>query len=173
MLPRLSCDQASAQPNVAHQVLIKRGKGAALMSTLGKQNDRCGGQCQNIQDNSTTAGGRPAAPQVNALEAELGIKLSPSFAMPCALGTERLQQRQNSGVLTVSTSADFAAKWLVHRIGRFSDAYPDIDLRISASLHHVDFAREDADVAQASRHLPPLAEADIQETNAVAVRVAS
>jgi LysR family glycine cleavage system transcriptional activator len=42
---------------------------------------------------------------------------------------------------------DFAAKWLVHRIGRFSAAYPDIDLRISASLHHVDFAREDIDLA--------------------------
>ena len=64
-----------------------------------------------------------------------------------ALGTERLLQRQNSGVLTVSTSPDFAAKWLVHRLGRFADAYPDIDLRVSASLHHVDFAREDVDLA--------------------------
>src|SRR4030081_796134 len=29
-----------------------------------------------------------------------------------AAGTERIVQRQNSGVLTVSTSPDFAAKWL-------------------------------------------------------------
>src|ERR1051326_3154177 len=36
-----------------------------------------------------------------------------------ALGTERLLQRQNSGVLTVSTSPDFAAKWLVNRLGAF------------------------------------------------------
>src|SRR3984893_13337206 len=36
-----------------------------------------------------------------------------------AIGTERLLQRQTSGVLTVSTSPDFAAKWLVHRLGRF------------------------------------------------------
>src|SRR5262249_21346763 len=64
-----------------------------------------------------------------------------------AIGTERLQQRQSSGVLTVSTSPDFAAKWLVHRLGRFAEAYPDIDLRISATLHHVDFAREDVDLA--------------------------
>jgi len=105
--------------------------------------------------------------QVKALEAELGIKLFNRERQRLviteagrqylavirdaldriALGTERLQQRQNSGVLTVSTSPDFAAKWLVHRIGRFSDAYPAIDLRISATLHHVDFAREDVDLA--------------------------
>ena len=64
-----------------------------------------------------------------------------------AVGTERLVQRQTSGVLTVSTSPDFAAKWLVHRLGRFAEAYPDIDLRVSATLHHVDFAREDVDLA--------------------------
>jgi LysR family glycine cleavage system transcriptional activator len=56
-------------------------------------------------------------------------------------------QRQNAGVLTVSTSPDFAAKWLVHRLGRFAEAHPNIDLRVSATLHHVDFAREDIDMA--------------------------
>src|SRR3954470_20838503 len=64
-----------------------------------------------------------------------------------ALGTERLLQRQSSGVLTVSTSPDFAAKWLVIRLGRFVEAHPDIDLRVSATTHYVDFAREDVDVA--------------------------
>lgn len=64
-----------------------------------------------------------------------------------SLGTERLQQRQSSGVLTVSTSPDFAAKWLVHRLGRFAEIHPAIDLRISATLEHVDFAREDVDLA--------------------------
>jgi LysR family transcriptional regulator, glycine cleavage system transcriptional activator len=49
--------------------------------------------------------------------------------------------------LTVSTSRDFAAKWLVHRLGRFSEAHSDIDLRVSATMHHVDFAREDVDLA--------------------------
>jgi LysR family transcriptional regulator, glycine cleavage system transcriptional activator len=64
-----------------------------------------------------------------------------------AVGTERLVQRQNAGVLTVSTSPDFAAKWMVHRLGRFAEAHPGIDLRVSATMHHVDFAREDVDVA--------------------------
>ena len=105
--------------------------------------------------------------QVKALEAELGIKLFNRERQRLviteagreylivvrdafdriAVGTERLVQRQSSGVLTVSTSPDFAAKWLVHRLGRFAEAHPDIDLRISATLHHVDFAREDVDLA--------------------------
>src|ERR1700757_650311 len=64
-----------------------------------------------------------------------------------AVGTERLLQRQSSGALTISTSPDFAAKWLVYRLGRFAEAHPDIDLRVSASAPHVDFAREDVDLA--------------------------
>jgi LysR family glycine cleavage system transcriptional activator len=105
--------------------------------------------------------------QVKALEAELGLKLFNRERQRLviteagreylnvvrdafdriALGTERLLQRQNSGVLTVSTSPDFAAKWLVHRLGRFAEAFPEIELRVSATLHHVDFAREDIDLA--------------------------
>ena len=64
-----------------------------------------------------------------------------------AVGTERLLQRQNAGVLTVSTSPDFAAKSLVHRLGHFAEAHSTIDLRVSATMHHVDFAREDVDMA--------------------------
>jgi len=64
-----------------------------------------------------------------------------------ALGTERLLQRQRVGALTVTTSPNFAAKWLVHRLARFAAAHPGIDLRVSASLQHVDFAREDIDLA--------------------------
>lgn len=105
--------------------------------------------------------------QVKALEAELGVRLfsrTPRRLIiteagrdylvtlrdafdRIAEGTERLQQRQNAGVLTVSTSPNFAAKWLVHRLGRFVEAHPEIDLRVAAQLHHIDFAREDVDIA--------------------------
>src|SRR5258708_8134999 len=105
--------------------------------------------------------------QVKALEGELAIKLFNRERQRLiiteagrdyltvirdaldriALGTERLLQRQNAGVLTVSTSPDFAAKWLVHRLGHFAEAHPEIDLRVSATLHHVDFAREEVDLA--------------------------
>ncbi len=105
--------------------------------------------------------------QVKALEAELGFKLFSRERQRLvitdagreylnvvrdafdriALGTARLTQRQNSGVLTVSTSPDFAAKWLVQRLGRFAESHSEIDLRVSATMHHVDFAREDVDMA--------------------------
>src|SRR5215213_1642713 len=105
--------------------------------------------------------------QVKALETQLGIKLFSRERQRLiiteagrdyltivrdaldriAAGTERLLQRQSSGVLTVSTSPDFAAKWLVHRLGHFAEAHSGIDLRVSATLHHVDFAREDVDLA--------------------------
>src|SRR6202166_1634102 len=105
--------------------------------------------------------------QVKALEATLGIKLfnrerqrlvmteagrdylavvRDAFDQ-IAVGTERLMQRQSSGVLPVSTSPDFAAKWLVYPLGRFAESHPEIDLRVSATAHQVDFAREDVDVA--------------------------
>jgi LysR family glycine cleavage system transcriptional activator len=64
-----------------------------------------------------------------------------------AAGTERLLQRQQSGVLTVSTSPDFAAKWLVNRLGRFAEKHPGVDLRVSATSQYFDFARDDVDVA--------------------------
>jgi LysR family transcriptional regulator, glycine cleavage system transcriptional activator len=64
-----------------------------------------------------------------------------------AVGTERLLQRQESGVLTVSTSPDFAAKWLVNRLSRFAEKHSDLDLRVSATTHYVDFARDDVDLA--------------------------
>lgn len=105
--------------------------------------------------------------QVKALEEELGLKLFNRERQRLiiteagraylevvrdaldriAAGTERLLQRQSAGALTVSTSPNFAAKWLVHRLGRFAEAHPGIDLRVSAALHHVDFAREDVDLA--------------------------
>jgi LysR family glycine cleavage system transcriptional activator len=64
-----------------------------------------------------------------------------------AVGTERLIQRQESGVLTVSTSADFAAKWLVNRLSRFAETCPGVDLRVSATTQYADFARDDVDIA--------------------------
>jgi LysR family transcriptional regulator, glycine cleavage system transcriptional activator len=105
--------------------------------------------------------------QVKALEAQLAIKLFNRERQRLiiteagrdyltvvrdaldriAVGTERLLQRQNAGVLTVSTSPDFAAKWLVHRLGHFAEAHVGIDLRVSAAMHHVDFAREEVDMA--------------------------
>ena len=64
-----------------------------------------------------------------------------------AQATAELRRRRASNVLTVSVSPNFAARWLVHRLGEFAEAQPDIDLRISASMEHIDFAMGDLDVA--------------------------
>ncbi|MFO1351739.1 MAG: transcriptional regulator GcvA [Gammaproteobacteria bacterium] len=63
------------------------------------------------------------------------------------VATERLRRSESSGVLTVSTLASFAARWLVPRLGRFREAHPEIDIRIAPSHELVDFARTDVDVA--------------------------
>jgi LysR family glycine cleavage system transcriptional activator len=105
--------------------------------------------------------------QVKALEADLGCRLftrEPRRLIITAagesyltvvrdafdrlsLGTETLLQRHKAGTLTVSTSPNFASKWLVHRLGRFAEQYPAIDLRVAATMQHLDFAREDFDLA--------------------------
>jgi LysR family transcriptional regulator, glycine cleavage system transcriptional activator len=105
--------------------------------------------------------------QVKSLEATLGLKL---FARDgkrlvitdagkqyltvirdaldrIAVGTDRLLQGNPSSILTVSTSPDFGAKWLVHRLGRFAAAYPEIDIRVSTSTKQVDLVAERVDLA--------------------------
>tara|TARA_B100000315_G_scaffold62969_1_gene57145 strand:+ start:2431 stop:3363 length:933 start_codon:yes stop_codon:yes gene_type:complete len=62
-------------------------------------------------------------------------------------GFDAMLTKDDVGVLTVSVSPNFATKWLVPRIGKFAEAFPDIDLRISSQLRHVDLHREDVDVA--------------------------
>ncbi len=62
-------------------------------------------------------------------------------------GTESLFSPGPSGTLTVSVSPNFAAKWLVPRLARFSATHPEIDLRIAATVEHVDFVASDVDLA--------------------------
>ena len=49
--------------------------------------------------------------------------------------------------VTVSALPSFAARWLVPRLGRFRQQWPDIDLRIDPSAELYDFSRGDVDVA--------------------------
>jgi LysR family glycine cleavage system transcriptional activator len=64
-----------------------------------------------------------------------------------ARATADLRRRRSSNILTVSVSPNFAARWLVHRLGDFAAAHTDIDLRLSATMEHIDFAMGDLDVA--------------------------
>lgn len=57
---------------------------------------------------------------------------------------EAIKGRQT---LTVSTVATFAASWLVPRLGRFNERYPQIEVRVEATSALVDMRRDRVDVA--------------------------
>jgi LysR family glycine cleavage system transcriptional activator len=105
--------------------------------------------------------------QIRRLEEELGIRLfvrqNRALALtPQArdylpgvraafndlrLATDRLLRKDNDHVLTVSTLASLAAKWLLPRLSAFQEAHPGIDVRITTSTALVDFKSGDVDAA--------------------------
>src|SRR3984957_14102281 len=105
--------------------------------------------------------------QIRRLEAELGIRLfvrqNRSLALTAEardylpgiraafndlrLATDRLTRKENDRVLTVSTLASLAAKWLLPRLSTFQQAHPGIDVRITTSTSLVDFKSGDVDAA--------------------------
>jgi len=105
--------------------------------------------------------------QIRRLEEELGIRLfirkNRALALtPKArdylpgvraafndlrLATDRLLRRDDDHVLTVSTLASLAAKWLLPRLSQFQEAHPRIDVRITTSTGLVDFRGGGVDAA--------------------------
>ena len=63
------------------------------------------------------------------------------------LATDRLLRRDDDHVLTISTLASLAAKWLLPRLAAFQEAHPGIDVRITTSTSLVDFRSGDVDAA--------------------------
>lgn len=55
-------------------------------------------------------------------------------------------RRAEEEVLTISVAPVFAARWLVYRLGDFSDCHPDIRLRIDASSRIIDPGASDVDL---------------------------
>lgn len=64
-----------------------------------------------------------------------------------AEAVERLAREEEAGLLTVSSVPTFAIKWLVHHLTDFSNKYPDIDVRLDASLETREFDRDGIDVS--------------------------
>ncbi|MEH2490812.1 transcriptional regulator GcvA [Bradyrhizobium sp. AZCC 2230] len=105
--------------------------------------------------------------QIRRLEEELGIRLfirqNRALALTpeardylpgvraafndLRLATDRLLRKDDDKVLTVSTLASLAAKWLLPRLTDFQEAHPGIDVRITTSTSLVDFQRDDVDAA--------------------------
>lgn len=63
-----------------------------------------------------------------------------------SIGMARLKEGSASGVLTVTVSPAFAAKWLLARIDRFQKKHPDTDVRLDTSLKLVDFIAQSIDI---------------------------
>jgi LysR family transcriptional regulator, glycine cleavage system transcriptional activator len=105
--------------------------------------------------------------QIRRLEEELGIRLfvrkNRALALtPKArdylpgvraafndlrLATDQLLRKDEDNVLTVSTLASLAVKWLLPRLSTFQEAHPKIDVRITTSTNLVDFRSGDVDAA--------------------------
>jgi LysR family glycine cleavage system transcriptional activator len=105
--------------------------------------------------------------QIRRLEEELGIRLfvrqNRALALTpeakdylpgvraafndLRLATDRLLRRDDDHVLTVSTLASLAAKWLLPRLSTFQESHPGIDVRITTSPGLVDFRNGDVDAA--------------------------
>src|SRR5246500_5060538 len=63
------------------------------------------------------------------------------------LATDRLLRKDDDNVLTGSTFASLAAKWLLPRLTAFQEAHPGIDVRITTSTALVDFRGGGVDAA--------------------------
>ena len=105
--------------------------------------------------------------QIRRLEQELGVKLfvrqNRALALTAEaqeylpgvraafndlkLATDRLLRKDSDHVLTVSTLASLAAKWLLPKLSAFQEAHPGIDVHITTSTNLVDFRSGDVDAA--------------------------
>lgn len=105
--------------------------------------------------------------QIKQLEALLGISLftrttralslteAAETALPLITrgfdslqeGVKNLKTQRDGGILTVSVSPSFGMRWLLPRLERFRQVYPDFDVRIDASNNLADFERGGVDVA--------------------------
>jgi LysR family transcriptional regulator, glycine cleavage system transcriptional activator len=105
--------------------------------------------------------------QIRRLEEELGVRLfirqnralalTPEAAQylpgvraafnDLRFATDQLLRNDSEKVLTVSTLASLAAKWLLPRLPAFQEAHPGIDVRITTSSALVDFKSGGVDAA--------------------------
>ena len=105
------------------------------------------------------------AQHVRALEARMGVMLFERLPRGLALtdegrkyltpvrrafemiadATEELQPQQ--AVLTISVTPTFASRWLVPRLGEFTESHPDIDVKVDASQGLANFQSDGVDIA--------------------------
>ena len=120
----------------------------------------CTARHLSIRDAAAELHVTPAAvsQQIKALEETLGVPLFERLGRGLALttagasalpwledgfkslqaGLSQIEQHNSAETLNVWMAPSFASKWLIPRLPSFTDAHPDINLRISASVDWVD-----------------------------------
>ena len=78
-------------------------------------------------------------------------KLSEAFGV-MAQAVNKVRAHEKTGALSVNVPPSFAAKWLMPRLHRFVTAYPDIDIRIIASMRLVDTRQQDTSYGYPDEH---------------------
>ena len=81
---------------------------------------------------------------------EVGMQMLPDVQLGLEILSRAISSRkthQAGKALTISVAPSFASKWLLPRLADFSDKYPDIDLRILATVGLADFKRDKVDLA--------------------------
>jgi LysR family glycine cleavage system transcriptional activator len=82
-----------------------------------------------------TEAGKAAYTHASAAVAEM---LQAGRAMRASLRGRRV---------SISTAPSFASKWLIPRLDRFQELYPEIEVRVSADMTLTDFSGSDVDLA--------------------------
>ena len=80
----------------------------------------------------------------------MGAKLAKGIGhalMDMRICVDAAQVKSAHNVITLTMLPSVAAKWLAPRLERFTQTHPDIDLRISATRHLVDFRVDGVDAA--------------------------
>ena len=105
--------------------------------------------------------------QIRRLEEQLGVKLFIRKTRKLALSAsgrelaattrtainnieeaiDQITGVSTKGVLTISTLASFASRWLIPRLSKFQELHPDIELHVHTSGEKVDFMKSGIDAA--------------------------
>lgn len=63
------------------------------------------------------------------------------------VATQRLMVNPDTNVVSISVAPNFLMRWLMPRMSRFQEQYPDVELQINTSLGLIDFSRSNTDMA--------------------------
>ncbi|OMQ27057.1 LysR substrate-binding domain-containing protein [Serratia oryzae] len=142
---------ASSLPLLALRAFVEVGRLGSIKAAASALNVTSGAVSQQIRLLEDRVGVTLFTRERQGLRlAEAGASVYPSLLLAfeqIEKAAQTLGEIKVRQTLTVSTVATFAASWLVPRLGRFTQRYPNIEVRIEATSTTVDMHRGRVDVA--------------------------